>query len=119
MRLSDYKNEDALDLLCDIIEPTAKILADKEMAKAVKNKTTKINAIKIAIRNHKDSVIEILARLDGIEVSEANYTIISITTKLLDILNDKELTDFFTSQAQTAVKTSSLPVTEITEAKGK
>lgn len=102
MKISEYKNEDALDLLCDIAEPVALILADEQMQKAIKSgKATNIEAVKIAIKNHKSSVIEVLARLDGIDIKDANYTAPSIIAKLLDILNDKELTDFFMSQRLT------------------
>lgn len=115
MKLSEYQNEEALDLLCDIIEPTARILGDKEMLMATKRKCTKIEAVKIAVKNHESDVIEILARLDGIPKEEYKCNIITITMKLLEILNDKELTDFFTSQAQMVDSMSSGNVTEITK----
>lgn len=118
MKLSEYKNEDAIEVLCDILEPTATILADEEMRKAVNKGCNNITAVKLAIKNHSKEVIQILARLDGIEVKDANYNVITITTKLLEILNDKEFTDFFLSQGQ-ITETSSISAMPSTKAKGK
>lgn len=118
-KISEYKNDDALDLLVDLIEPVAEILADKEMISLTQGKGRKIDAVKVAIKNHKDAVIKILARLDQIPVEEANYNIITITSKLLEVLNDQELMDFFTSQQPQKEEKSFGAVTEITKAKEK
>lgn len=115
MKLSDYKNEDALDLLMDILEPTARILSDKELAEAVRNRTNKVTAIKIAVKNSKSSVMEILARLNNTPVEKYECNAIQILHQLLELINDEGMMDFFTSQAQTKVENLSTPVTETTE----
>ena len=119
MKISEYKNEDALDLLCDIIEPTATILADKGLAEKIKAKATRIELIKTAIKNHKSEVIYILARLHNVPVEEFECTPTSIIADLIDIFNDEELSNFFTSQAQMMVKNTSGAVTENIEEKEK
>lgn len=101
MKITDFKNEEALDLLSDILEPTAKIIGDPKLSLAVKNKANKITVIRLAIKNHKPEVIEILARLNGKKPEEYSCNIITITAGLMDLLNDEELMDFFVSQAQT------------------
>lgn len=119
MKLSEYKNEDALDLLCDILEPTAEIFADKELATAVKSNCSTIKAVTIAIKNHKAEILQILARLDGIPVEEYSCNIATITQKLLEIVNDKELVDFFSSQGQKMEEISSTSATASTKGKKK
>ena len=47
MRLSDYKGEEALDVLSDIIDPITAILTDPEIQKLSKDK--KAHVIKICI----------------------------------------------------------------------
>ena len=42
MKISDVKNEEALDLLADILEPASEIIADEEVKKAYKNKGNKL-----------------------------------------------------------------------------
>lgn len=120
MKITDYKNEDAIDLLADIIEPVSKIFADAELKKAIKKKNfKKIDAVKIALKNNKNSIIEILARLDGKTVEEYECTPVSILMSVLEILNDKELLSFFQLQGQMMEQTSSGSVTENTKEKEK
>ena len=107
MKLSEYKNEDAIDLLADILEPTAKILSDKELADSVRKGASKITSIKIAMKNNKSSIVEILSRINGKSPDDYECNVITIMKDLLDILNDEALTDFFSSQQQMMEKTSS------------
>lgn len=96
MKITDYKNEDAIDLLADIIEPASKIFADAELKKASAKKGVKMaDLAKIALKNNKSAIIEILARLDGKTVEEYECTPVSVLMSVLEILNDKELLSFF------------------------
>ena len=99
MRLSEIENEDAIELLADIIEPTAKIFSDPETMALFKSKTlTRFQIGTKVVKKHKKEVIEIMARMDGIEPSKAHYNPVTLIKNLLDIINDKELIDFFQSQ---------------------
>lgn len=124
MRLSDYKGEEALDVLADIIEPMAKILSDEQIQKLSKQKDVPAIAyIKPMIKNHKKEIIEVLARLENMPVEEYEKTITLFTLpkQVLELVNDPEVQSLFPSQEQSQAKSSasSVPVTEITEAKGK
>lgn len=112
MKLSEYKNEAALDLLVDIAEPAAEIFADKEITESLRRGDKKISVVKNAIKNHKKSVIEILAALDGIPVEEYSCNVFTLPAKLLEILNDKDLIEFFSSAVQTEGAKSSTSPTE-------
>lgn len=116
MKLSEFKGEDALDLLADIIEPAAEILSDKEIAEIYRSGGKKTALVKVAIKNHKKEVIEILAAMDGVPAEEYSCNVLTLPMKLLEILNDKELIQFFTSAVQTGGATSSTSPTETTEA---
>lgn len=100
MKLSEYRNEDALDLLADLIDPAAVIFGDPEVRKAVEKKEKKTVIIKKLIKNHKPEVIEILARLDGCEPEKYEVNVLTLPAKLLEIFNDKDLIDLFQSQGQ-------------------
>lgn len=115
MKLSDYKGEEALDIIVDLLEPMTKIMSDKEIAQAYQE-VSKLEAIKIAIKNHKKEVIEILAILDGADPKEYEVNIFTLPVKLLEILNDPELVKLFGSQGQTGGAISSGSVSENTEA---
>ena len=45
MKLSDYKGEEALDIIVELLEPITKIMSDKEIAEAYQ-KVNKLEAIK-------------------------------------------------------------------------
>ena len=113
MKISQIKNEDALDLLADIIFPVSNIFNDMTLREKFKTETKATIAMYI-LKNHKRSIIEILARLEGVKVSEYNANIVQMTESLLDIMNDKELMDFFRSQGQSMVGASSGSATENT-----
>lgn len=118
MKLSDFKNEDALDLIADLIEPASEIFSDKAIAEAGRS-GQKAKAIKIALKEHKKSVIEILSALDNVPVSEYNKNVAQMTVDLLDLLNDDTLMQVFTSQGQKVaenVSGSAMENTEETEA---
>ena len=118
MKLSEVKGEAALDLLAEIIEPMTKIMVDPKVKELAKNRN-KIGLVKVFIKDHKEQVIEILAILDGISVDECKekLTVITLTAKILEILNDPELVGFFISQGLMGGQTPSIAPMENTEEK--
>ena len=116
MKLSDYKDDEALDLLVELIDPAAEIFSDVEIANILRNNQPAIKAVKIAIKNHKKAVIQILATLDGVDVKDYHCNVLTLPMTLLNILNDKELMNFFASQGQNGDAMNSGSATESTEA---
>lgn len=114
MRLSEYKGEQALDMLADLIEPVATIMADPEIERLARSGQPQVKIIKPAIKNHKKEVIEILAILDCADPSDyaSKVNLFTLPAKLLEILNDPDLMSLFTSQGQTKDETSSGSATE-------
>lgn len=103
MRLSDYKGEDALDVMADIIEPLANILADEEIQALSKQENTPLIAmVKPAIKNHKKDLIAILARLENKPADEYAKTmnLFTLPKQVLDLVSDPEVQSLFQSQGQ-------------------
>lgn len=116
MKLSEYKNEEALELLADIMDPLSDIMTDENFKKLLsEEKTTKMGMIQYLLRNQSKPIIAILARMENTPVEEFQVNILSLTTKLLDVFNDKELVDFFKSQGQMVAGEPSGSATENTE----
>lgn len=117
-KLSDFKDEQALDLLADVFEPAVKIVVDEEFIKAV-DKGNRLEAVKIAIKNHKSEVMEILAAMEGVPVEEFHCNIFTLPMRLGEvigeIMREPELMAFFTQQGEKKSKTTSGSVTESTE----
>ena len=111
MKLSDYKNEDALDLLADIIDPVSEIKTDKELHQAIKGQN-KLGVVKLIIKSHKAEILEILATLDGVPVDQYECNVFTLPVRILELVNDKELASFFTSQEWTGEEIASIVPTE-------
>lgn len=114
MRLSEIKGEKALDMLADLMDPAGEIFKDKRFVEYCRSR--KLNeAVKIALKYHKKSVIEIMAYLDEEDPATYEPNMLTIPFKLLEIVNDKELLMLFRSQVQNT-NPSSGPATESIEA---
>ena len=118
MRLSDFENEEALDLLADLIEPASVVMTDPEVKKMAQAKKPPLVIASYILRHHKKSAIEIVAAIHREDVSKCKFNAISVLNDLLDILNDPEIEAVFTSQGQTTASTSSGSATENTTEKG-
>jgi len=99
-KISDYRDEDAIDLLADIMEPAVEILADETVRKTFEN-GNRMKLATVAIKSHKEAVMQILARLEGVPREEYHCTIFTLPAVVLEVLNDQELLGFFTAQART------------------
>lgn len=113
-KLSEYKDEEAIDLLADLLDPVVLIFAEPDIASFAQQKNY-IKAIQVAIKKHKKEVMKIMAILEGVPVEEYHCNFVTLPKLLMDVINDPMLQDFFTSQVQTDLETSSGPVTETTE----
>ena len=115
MKLSEYKNEDALDLLADIIDPVSEIMTDNALREAVKGQN-KLGVVKAIIKSHKAQILQILATLDGVPVEQYECNVFTLPVRILELVNDKELASFFTSQEWTEDQTAFTVPMENTEA---
>lgn len=119
MRLSDFKGEEAIDVLADIIDPITTILTDSEIQALSKKKDVPpIAYVKPMLKNNKQEIIEILARLNNKSVEEytKSLSLITLPAQVMDLINDPELQKLFLSQEQSESNASSTPATETTEA---
>lgn len=98
MKISEYKGEQALDLLDAIIEPATEIIADTEVHSLLQNSNI-LKTARYCLKNHRQAVIEIMSALDGVSAEEylANCSVLTLPLKVVEILNDKELLEVFRS----------------------
>lgn len=100
MKLSEIQGDRALDVLADLIEPVGEICSDTDI-KAAFGKD-KLQAVKLMLKNHKSSVIAIMAALDGVPAEDYRINLFTVPVKLLEIVNDPEVVDLFTSAGSKA-----------------
>lgn len=106
MKITDRKNEDALDMLAEIIEPAVNIFQDKEIRKLIATRKPRHEIAKIAIKTHKKEIIEILAALEGVPVEEFSVNALQMLKMINDIVSDEEMADFFSSLINEAEQTA-------------
>lgn len=116
MKLSDYKGDRALDILADIIEPAAAILADNEVRAVFESGRPKLQAVKAMIKSHKKEVTEILAAFDGEDPETYKPGLFTLPIRLIEILNDPDLLAFFEQQGQITTSAFSGSATVNTQA---
>lgn len=93
-KISEYQDEEALDLLADLIDPFTSLIAVKEVREAIRKKE-RMKGIKYAIKGNKKALIEIMALLNGVPVEEFHCNVFTLPSMALQVLNDKELLNFF------------------------
>ena len=98
MKLSDIKGERALDVLADLIDPVAEILGDKEISEALQSGKAPAKAIKLALKNHKRAVLDMMAAIDGEDPETYQPSLFVLPKRILDLLNDPEVQQLFASQ---------------------
>ena len=113
MGFSDYQNEDAIDLLADLLEPASVIFSDKDLQFMAKQGNT-FKIARLAMKKHKKELLEILARIDGVPVDEYKVTAPALIMKLITLMNDKDMMRFFGLAATSGSGASSTSVTETT-----
>lgn len=116
-KLSQFKNEEALEVLADMIEPLAEVVKDSafimDVRENFKKGSERPRLIAYALKNHAHSVISILAAMDRVPVEEYECNVMTLPAKILDILNDEDLLSYFLSQAETEISSgSATPSTE-------
>ena len=113
-KLSEYKNEEAIELLADLIEPVSIVLADAEVIDAFRTRS-RLSAIGFCLKKYPKEIVDILAILEQVPREEYECNFFTAPIKLLEILNDPTLQDFFTSQGLKMGDESSGSVMENTE----
>lgn len=115
MKLSEIKGERAIEVIADLIEPIADIASDPKCANLFRGEVKKgetpreaglrnlKSKIPYLLREHKKSIIKVLSILNDLPAESLNM--FSILKGVLDMFNDKELIELFTSAAQNVEET--------------
>lgn len=97
-KLSEYKDDEAIEVLADILEPVCMICADKEVQDSMSG--PKLVIARTCMKNHPKEVRQIMAILDGVPFEDYHIGVFDLPIKMLEILNDEDLINFFRSQGQ-------------------
>lgn len=115
MKLSQFEDEQALEILERIIDPISVIMTDVEFVSLVRQHKPKILLAKEVVKNHKKEMIELISALNGETPETYHFTLISLIKDAMELMDDPELNEVFQSQGQTRGVTSSVSASGSTE----
>lgn len=119
LKLSEIKGDNAIDVIADILDPVAVMLADKEVEKTIKSKVPVIVKAQVILKRQKKAILEILAILNQVDPKEFNPSLIELPVMLMSVIQDieahPELKILFQSQGQMTTSVSSGAVMEPTQ----
>lgn len=99
MRLSEYKGEEAIEVLAEMLEPVVEIVGDNDVREAMNGNKLKLAAL--ILKTHKHEVLQILAASERESVEEYSKKVnpFTLPMKLLEIINDPDVQLLFQSQS--------------------
>lgn len=116
MKISDFKGNEAIEILADIMMPISAIVNDDEFKSQIAKREPLMNTVTYILKNHADDVLDMYEPLTKEKREEATPT--KIIKLLVDIANDPDISGLFFSQGQTEDATSSGSAMESTEENG-
>ena len=94
MKLSDFRGDEAYQVIADLMDPVAEITTDEALANMRKS-DTRLKTAQYIIRTHKQSINTILAILDRKNPETYELNRAQLLIKVLELLNDRELLRLF------------------------
>lgn len=109
MNFFDLKDEQLFNSLADAVEPIITICESEKIADILKEKKddngiSKVAKAKIAVvilRDFQPEAKQVLAAVNGVPVNEFECNFMTLSKGIMEILNNKEITDFFMSLLKT------------------
>lgn len=120
-KLSEFKDDEAMDVLVEILEPATNLIKNAKFKLAIRGdkekkiKPNRMEAIKIAITDNRKDIVKIMAVLNETPVEDFHYSLLTLPQMVMELFNDKELIDFFQYRGETVSQTPSGSAMENTE----
>jgi len=116
MRLSNFKDEKAIEVVAALMEPIGNIASNPENKKVQEEGNTMAHVAGAFLRNNPKDVKTILAILDDKDPTDYHCTAASVLADALDLFSDPDFMALFGLQRQTSASSGS--ALENTEAHG-
>lgn len=94
-KFSDIKGEESLDVLAEILVPITAIANDEKVRQGIE--TNVAMCASIALKEHREEVIEVLTAIDGRSKEEMleDLDLLTLPTILIEILNEPTIQSLF------------------------
>lgn len=111
---NEYKDDEVMDLYAELLDAGETLFEDEEIRKFFEKDSLtgkeKVSLIRKLIKEHKNTVVHLMAVFDGKKDSEYHYGIFDLPMTLMGILTDKEVLSFLSSLRSLKTITDSLNV---------
>lgn len=103
MNFFELKDEQLFNCLADAVEPIVTICESKKVSKLVaeNSKVAKAKIAVVILRDFQPEAKQVLAAVNGVPADEFECTFMTLSKGIMEILNNKEITDFFMSLLKT------------------
>lgn len=94
-KFTEIKGEEAIDVLAEILVPITSIVNDDEVRAGFE--TNVASCVSIALKKHKDEIIDILAVINGKPRDKTlkEIDLLTLPAYLIDILNQPSIQSLF------------------------
>lgn len=106
MRLSDFRDEQALEVIAKLLEPVGAIAANERNAAARSGGV--FGFASALLHNNPREVLAVFAILNGKEPEEFHCSAADVLFDLVDLLNDPELLTLFGLRSRTTASSGSV-----------
>lgn len=93
-KLSDYQNDEAIELWADLLEPLGRIIQDDKIRKTIQSGKAPIAIAQEILKNHSKDASEILLRIDP-EPLNGLTIVVRLVALINEIGTNKDLKSFF------------------------
>ncbi len=112
-RLSDYKDDEAIELWADLLEPIGRIIMDDAVKSSIKGGNAPIVIAHTILKDHSKDAAEILLRIDPAPLNGMNI-VTRLVALIKEIGTNEDMKDFFGFAGTKMVGASSGSATENT-----
>lgn len=115
-KLSDYKEEQAIELWADILDYFVEIVGDPHIAMMLRQKKAPLKTAQVILKRYPEPCSKLLLRIDPTPLDGLNI-IVRLVSVLKEVGEDKDIQSFFPSlaDAQKKLETNSGSAMENTE----
>ena len=114
MRLSDFKDEKAIEVVAKLLVPIGNIAADKEMASVQKSSKHMGEFVSLLLQKHAQDAMTMLAVLNDQDPADYHCNAATVLADTFQMISDPQLMSLFGLQRQTPASSGS--ASESTEA---
>lgn len=103
MNFFELKDEQLFDCLADAVEPIITICECEKISKLIEenSKVAKAKIAVVILRDFQPEAKQVLAAVNGVPTDKFECTFMTLSKGIMEILNNKEITDFFMSLLKT------------------